>query len=207
RRLSKFLSPLPMPTGEGGWPFGQELRVSSVYEAIQAEPGVRFVDRLSLIVDDVPSGLVPSIAGRSPFRPNPWYAAAGDRIYRSTDDGQGWELSASWPGETVLGIELAPGRPGLAGAFTRLDGKDDCRLYITEDAGASWRHGRDTDFVINDIAWSSRGGEAVLLAATERGLFELSTRADAVLLNLAVAKDKPDLGFTAVAAFDNPLGG
>ena len=52
RRLNALLSPL------GGWPAGKALRISEVYEAILAEPGVRYAEGVSLSTGDGPEGPV-----------------------------------------------------------------------------------------------------------------------------------------------------
>ncbi len=207
RRLASFINPLPDARGEGGWEFGQGLRVSSVYETILAEPGVRYVDRLTLTVEDAPDGPAKALAGRSLHRPNPWYVGVGEKLYRTTNNGEGWELSATLPGEEVQHVELGEHRPGLAAVLTRVTGEDACRLHVTEDGGESWRRVADTDFHVNDITWVRRATEDVLFIAADNGLYELPLTPKAVPLQLEVAPDKPDLGFTAVAAFTFPLGG
>jgi hypothetical protein len=206
RRLGAVINPLPSERG-GGWPFGQELRVSSVYEAMLAEPGVRYVDKLVLLLDDAPDGHVVSLAGRSAHRPHPWFACVGDRIYLSTNDGDGWELSDVREGEEFVHVEFSEERPGLGAAFSRVAGAQAYRIYVTSDGGEKWQRVAETDFRINDLGWTRRDGEDVLLIAAQAGLYELTGDADAVPLKLEVASDKPDLGFVAVTPYSFPRGG
>ena len=49
-RLRKRLNDLIAP--DGPWPFGKTLRASDAYEAILAEPGVRYAERLRFSIDD-----------------------------------------------------------------------------------------------------------------------------------------------------------
>ena len=54
KRLHQSINPLPSALPSPGWPFGQPLRASHVYDIMLAEPGVNFVDNVRLLVDEVP---------------------------------------------------------------------------------------------------------------------------------------------------------
>ncbi len=78
-----------MISPNGSWPFGKTLRASDVYEAILAEPGVRYAEQLSFAIDEGPGGG----RYRSRARPQPaaqLYAAAGGRLYRTLDSAESW---------------------------------------------------------------------------------------------------------------------
>ena len=45
-RLRRALTPLPVEGGQG-WPFGDALRASTVYDVLLAERGVRYVESLA----------------------------------------------------------------------------------------------------------------------------------------------------------------
>ena len=53
-RLHRHICPVPAG-GEGGWPFGEPLRISNVYRLLEEhEPGIRFVEAVRLVVDSTP---------------------------------------------------------------------------------------------------------------------------------------------------------
>ncbi|MEO8395184.1 MAG: putative baseplate assembly protein, partial [Chloroflexota bacterium] len=50
-RLHRIINPLPSPKfNTQGWVFGQALRVSNIYDVALAEPGVRWIDNVRLLV-------------------------------------------------------------------------------------------------------------------------------------------------------------
>jgi baseplate J-like protein len=199
-RLNRTLSPLASEGGHEGWRFGQELRVSTVYDATLAEPGVRYVSDVRLEVEDAPSAAVDCVTV-DPFQPHTWYAAAGDGFYRSVNDGDGWELARRFANEKVHVIENHQDRPGLLAVANHIvaDGADASLVHITRDCGDTWAPPRRFDFKVNDLAWMTREQEPVLLLATENGLFELALGADATPLPIVVEPAAQDLGMSAVA--------
>ena len=105
RRLYGTLSPLPSPLNATGWPFGQSLRASDVYDILLDEPGVRWVDQVSMMVDEVPEQAVTSLA-MDPFQDHTWYAGTGSILFRSQNNGDGWEPAGRFPGRQVDTIEV-----------------------------------------------------------------------------------------------------
>jgi len=75
-RLYQSINPLPSIPDGSAWPFGQPLRVSHVFDIMLAEPGVSFVDRVKLMVDEVPKENVQCL-GADPSQPDTWYASTG----------------------------------------------------------------------------------------------------------------------------------
>jgi hypothetical protein len=49
--LERFLDPLPK-SAEPGWPFGQDIYASQLYDVIERQPGVDYVNQLTLETDD-----------------------------------------------------------------------------------------------------------------------------------------------------------
>jgi len=199
-RLHRTLSPLASEGGHEGWRFGQELRVSTVYDATLAEPGVRYVSEVRLEVEDAPAEQVDCVSV-DPFQPQTWYAAAGEGLYRSVNDGDGWELLRRFAGEKVHVIENHQDRAGLLAVSTLMvvDGSDASQVHVSRDCGDTWAPPRRLDFKVNDLAWMMRGQEPLLLLATEKGLYELALAADATPLPIVVEPAAQDLGMSAVA--------
>lgn len=206
-RLYRTLSPLPqagsLPGAEQGrgWRFGRALRQSSVFDVILAEPGVVFADDVRLVVERVPEA-VKALAA-DPFRPRPIYAGAGIHVFRSLDQGDGWEPVGMFEGEDVDCIETHPQRPGLMAVASRLVGNPrQSRVRVSFDAGESWDPSTQTlnDAVVEDMAWTMREGAPVLLLATGAGLLELSMQRGARPLPVIIDRGTPSLGIYAVAA-------
>jgi len=199
KRLHQSINPLPSELPSAGWSFGQPLRASNVYDIILAEPGVSYVDRVRLLVDDVPEKDISSLAADA-FQSDTWYATTGARLYRSMDDGEGWELIDSFANdEETKRIRVNSFQAGQVAVVTRLP-NGSSRLYVSDDCGETWRPLALLAFAINDLAWTSRQTTPVLIMATDNGLFELSLQPGASPIQIQVDASKPTMGFTAVAA-------
>ncbi len=206
-RLTEVINPLPSGT-YAGWGFGQPLRASRLYDLLLEEPGVSYADRLRLLVDEVPGRDVTALAA-DPFQRQTWYAAAGDAVYRSSNDGDGWEPVAHFPGEEVKLVRTFAGRPdvpqtGRAGLLAIATGKPDTpganRVRVSWNCGESWDENdawRQTAFAINALAWMVRDGAPVLLLAADAGLFTLGRGTD--LVQLLVDAENQKRGFYDVA--------
>ncbi len=206
-RLSATLSPLPHGDKRTpGWPFGQALRASHVYEAILAEPGVAYADSVRLLVDEVPAGNVTALAADA-FQRAMWYAGCGGILYRSGNDGDGWEPAGRFPGESVEAVAPHPERPGHLAVLTRVEGEGGTRLHLSLDCGETWQPAARLGFQVEDMAWVVREGVSVLLLATEKGLYELALKPGATPLQVLVVPGAPDLGFYAVAVATDLRGG
>lgn len=197
-RLHQILSPLPSKLPSPGWPFGQPLRASHVYDIILAEPGVNYADNVRLLVDEVPDKDISSLAA-DVTQPHTWYASTGSKLFRSVDDADGWELISHFPNEDVQLIRVNSHRPGMVAIVTGLAEKGS-RLYVSEDCGESWRPLALTAFAIHDMAWTSRDGDPLLMLATDDGLYEQSLQPGTSPIQVLVDPGKPKLGFYAIAA-------
>jgi hypothetical protein len=198
-RLYQTINPLPTEVNADGWPFGQALRASHVYDIALAEPGVLWVDRVALHVDDVPNERVRSI-GADAFQPRTWYAGSGSRLFRSLDDGDGWEPASHFQGEQITVVRAHAQKAGLVTAVTELSNEEGSRIHVSRNCGESWEAFTTTSFEINDVAWILREGTPVLFLATESGLYELVLTPEGSPVQVLVVQDDPDLGFYAVAA-------
>ncbi|HYY58706.1 MAG TPA: baseplate J/gp47 family protein [Pyrinomonadaceae bacterium] len=197
-RLHQSINPLPSNLPSAGWPFGQPLRASHVYDIVLAEPGVSYVDRVRLLVDEVPEANISSLAADA-FQPYTWYAGTGPTLFRSVDDGDGWELIYGFPDEAIELVRVNTLRAGMVAIVTRLS-DEASRLHVSDDCGETWRPLAQTAFAISDLAWTARDGLPLLMLATDEGLYELSLQAGASPVQIMVDPAKSTLGFYAVAA-------
>jgi hypothetical protein len=206
-RLHQTINPLPSGA-HSGWRFGQALRVSHVYDIALSEPGVSYVDNVKFTVDEVPQTKVHCLAIDT-FQPHTWYAGSGSMLFRSVDDGDGWEPVGSFPDEDVHVVSPHPDRPGLLVVCTRLLGdKGGSRVYTSWDCGETWEQKpRETGFNVEDAAWVLRDGVPVVFLATDAGLYELAMQGEASPVQVFVHAKDSEHGFYAVAASRNKAGG
>lgn len=219
RRLNETISPLTPGDGGEPWPFGHTLTNWHMYKVLSSEPGVRSVSKLTLLVDAAPESNVNALA-MDAFQPHTWYAASGDTLFRSMNDGDGWErvqsfdggeiaLVKAYPREAVLptGVGQRLTRAGLLAVAVNLAGDGSAsHLHFSNDCGESWEIGPRTDFRIIDMSWVERPGGAALLLATEVGLYQVLIQKDAVPEQLVVVPDNLGLGFYAVTASTDAMG-
>lgn len=203
-RLYDAINPLPTKT-HAGWRFGQSLRTSTLYDAALAEPGVSYVDKVSMIVDEVPGTDVECL-GRDPFQPNTWYAGTMGILYRSMDDGDGWSPAGRFTDQTVVAVEVNMKVPGLLAIATRNADGSGARIHVSTDCGETWQARSSTTFEISDLAWVSREGAPVLLLATAVGLFELGMSPGAGLVQIFVREDDEKIGYYSVAVAEMKVG-
>ncbi|HZJ10827.1 MAG TPA: putative baseplate assembly protein, partial [Trueperaceae bacterium] len=114
----------PLPSGDrSGWEFGKTLRASHIYEIALREPGVVWVDRVRLHLEEVPGGNVPAVVA-APTQDGIWYAASNTGLFRTINDGVGWEPLAYGQllaGEKVVRLCTHPTLPGLLAVVTRFE--------------------------------------------------------------------------------------
>jgi hypothetical protein len=199
RRLYNTINPLPTTTN-AGWRFGQALRMSNVFDAALAEPGVSYVDRGQFIVEEVPVGDVQCLAADA-FQPNTWYAGSQGVLYRSMDDGEGWASAGQFSGQVVHSVQAHPTVPGLIAVSTlNAGGAEESRVHVSWDCGENWQEKAKTGFTVEDMAWVVRDGAPWLFLATSAGLFELSMQSGASPLQVFVRPDDQQIGYYAVTA-------
>jgi hypothetical protein len=196
-RLYQTITPLPTDANVTGWRFGQPLRVANVFDIILKEPGVRFADTVRLIVDEVPGTAVKAITADA-FQPHTWYAGSESILFRSLNDGEGWEAAGRFPGERIRRVRAHPGRPGLIAVIGSL-AEGGSRIHVSHDAGETWdEEPSSTAFEIEDAAWLDRGGDPVLLLATDVGLYELPWSGDRIPVQVIVTPNDQARGFYSV---------
>jgi hypothetical protein len=195
-RLHAVINPLPTRYSTSGWPFGQALRASHVYDMALAEPGVLWVDHVRLLVEEVPDRAVTTIAVDA-FQRDTWYVASGARLFRSLNGGDGWEMARDFSAEPVVRVRAHADRAGWLAVATRLPAEQGSRVYLSPDSGESWHETPyTTAFEIEDIEWTTRDGEPLLLLATSRGLYELAPGGSPV--QILVDPQEQGRGFYAV---------
>ncbi len=213
-RLARSISPLPSASEDYASGFGRPLRVSNLYRALeQSEPGVLYVDRVELEIDQVPDLDAVALV-RADGQEHSWFVAQQATLFRTTNGADGWEAVATWDGETVSVVAPyptpAPGRsggqarPGLVAVAT--DTGSGARVRVSDDLGATWRQVAELGFGLAGLAWVDRTGTAVLLMAGEQGLYELALVEGAVPVQNLVDPTQPALGFHAVVALTDVRG-
>jgi hypothetical protein len=198
KRLHQIINPLPSDLPSKGWEFGEPLRASHIYDILLAERDVSYVENVRLHLDEVPENDITSIAVDY-FQPHTWYSATGSKLFRTMDDGEGWELVSVFMDEQIEFVRANKIKAGMLAVVTRLT-EGGSRLYITADCGETWRSLAQTDFTINDLSWTWRDGFPLLILATDEGLYELTLQPDASPVQILVDPQNPTLGFYAVTA-------
>lgn len=198
KRLYQTISPLPSSLPTKGWKFGEPLRASHIYDILLAERDVSYVENVRLNLKEVPEKDVASLAADH-FQANTWYSATGADLFRSMNDGEGWEIVSRFPDEQIELVRTNKIKAGLLAVVTRLPEKGS-RLYFSADCGETWRNLAQTDFTINDLSWTWRDGLPLMILATDEGLYSLSLQAETSPVQILVDPQKPKLGFYAVAA-------
>ena len=198
-RLHQTINPLPTSRG-AGWRFGQSLRASHVYDIVLAEPGVSYVDQVRLWVNDVPNKDILALE-RDAFQPQTWYAGTSDKLFRSLNNGEGWESVGYFADQHIETIRSHPQQAGLLCVATRLLGENSgSQLHISEDCGETWRLIAEMSSIsVKDVAWKAWETQfPQLLLATEVGLYELSVGLDSVPVPILVDESDQNRGFFSV---------
>jgi hypothetical protein len=192
QRLNALLSPL------GDEPFGRTLRASDAYEALLAEPGVRYADRLRFSIGETPSRGVNDLVA-DPHQPRCWFAAAADALYRSLDDGDSWENVLAIEGDVPQFVRRHLDKPGLM-ALGALRGSAGV-IHLSFDCGETWtRTAALFNCEISDAAWITRNARPLLLIATKEGLFQFQPGAGTGPASIAVDKTNDAKGYYGVTA-------
>jgi hypothetical protein len=203
-RLHETISPVPVGANPG-WRFGQALRISTLYDAVLAEPSVAYVDNPQFVVEDVPEKDVTCLEADA-FQQATWYAGRDETLYRSLDRGDGWDPCGKFADQTVTVARSNPEVPGLLAVLTNGTKEAGSRIHVSFDCGERWDERARTNYTINDVAWIMRDGKPVMLLATDVGLYELSLDAGASLLQVFVRSGDEAVGYHTVAAAKNTRG-
>lgn len=197
-RLRQTINPLPTPINPTGWQFGRPLRASHIYDIILTEPGVSYINQVRLMVDEVPDENVSALTADA-FQPRTWYATTGGVLYRSMNNGNGWEPARRFPDHEIDALRTHPRVPGLLAVAARsVDDSGLAQIYISSDCGENWSEIAEMALRVEDMAWTVKEGLPVLLLATDVGLYELAIQPGSSPLQLLVDPQNQDLGFYAI---------
>ncbi|TCS14444.1 baseplate J/gp47 family protein [Caulobacter sp. BK020] len=191
-RLNKLFSPLRDE------PFGQVLRASDVYEAMLADPSVRYADQLRLTIGEAPDRDVSDLL-RDPHQARTWFAATNQGLHRSLDDGGTWSVVFKAEGDRPLFVRRHRDRPGLValGVVRKAGGA----IHVSRDCGETWKtEAAVFNSEVSDADWVDREGSPLLLIATAEGLRQLKPFGDAGPAPVVVDKARDTKGFYAVTA-------
>lgn len=200
-RLNQTISPLTSERHPQGWRFGQTLRDSHIYDMVLAEPGVSYAENVEFVVDEVPDKGVTSLASDC-SQAHTWYAATGGTVFRTLNDGEGWEPAGRFPGEEARNVVTHPWKPGMIACTTQVPGdKLRTRIYTSADCGESWSLVRETTFRVEGMAWALREGNPLLFLATDVGLYEILLRPgeEGSPVQVVVDAKNPGRGYYAVS--------
>ncbi len=213
QRLWKIINPVNLTSDAKGWPFGKALSTWDIFKIVGEESGVKTLTKVRLIVNESPDKNVTDLSADS-FQNKTWYAVSDDSVFRSTNNAQGWESVGKFPDEKLTLVKAFPkeatatGQPGLVALASNVkNSNSESALHISHNCGETWKVGLRTTFHVVDLAWVERNGIAVLLLATEKGLYELAINENAVPHQILVDASKPTLGFYSVAVSTDVLGG
>jgi hypothetical protein len=169
RRLDDLVAP------QGQWPFGKTLRASDVYEAILAEPGVRYAEQLSFAIDEGPRAEVIDLH-RDPNQPRSFYAVAGGQLYRTLDSAESWTTILAESGSNVMALRSDPEQPGFLMALLTAKDSDAMTVQVSRDGGESWTAIETVQSErLYDVASLKNGPRTLLYYAGRKGLHVISS--------------------------------
>ncbi|MBN1983466.1 MAG: baseplate J/gp47 family protein [Chitinivibrionales bacterium] len=171
QRLNHTINPIPNDFSEKGWPFGQPLRICQVYDVLLNEPEVLYADKVKFAIDEAPDSLISAVTSDC-FQRDMWYAASGNRLLRSFNNGDGWELVTKFNDtEEINCIKAHPQQAGFV--VVGVKGDNGSRLFISYDCFESIHEIPRFDFEVEDVCCSLRSSTVLLFLATDKGLYEL----------------------------------
>jgi hypothetical protein len=179
QRLYQFINPFNDPDTPGvrregtGWPLGRSLGLDEIEKIIKETPGVDKVKDLEMHFSAPNTGV--RCLAPDHHQPRTWYASSHELLYRSTSDGEGWELMRGFEGETICVIQPNPDHAGLVALATHVDDPASqvrARVYVSLDCGETWTKATDFNRPVEDIGWLLRANLTILLLATDQGLYE-----------------------------------
>lgn len=201
-RIRRRLDDLISPTGR--WPFGKTLRASDVYDAILAEPGVRYAEQLSFTIEEGPKADVVDLH-RDPNQPRAFYAVAGGLVYRTLDNAESWTTVLAPDGADAVAVRSDPEQPGLLMALSTERAADAMTVRLSRDGGESWSAVETVQSErLYDVASLKNGPRMQLYYAGRKGLriVSLGDAASSTLLDKLgpqAGEDDNDIGLYAVA--------
>ncbi len=209
RRLNAGLQALPNKFNRNGWSYGAPLHASAVYNILLSEAGVVFVDNVRLVVDDAPDVEVHAMEADS-FQKDTWYAGEDEKLFRSMNNGEGWELIRRFgEGEKILRVEVHPDAPGRIAVVSERGDEEDKRewlLHVSSDCGESWAFIGRLQFNVRDAAWMREDHHHFLLLATDQGLYKIEAVTGSVPMPVVVNPQKPTMKLWYVETAESDTG-
>ena len=218
-RLGHALDKMLSPIGRGGtgWEFGAALRTWHVGQVLRNEPAILYGEDPILEAVETPSEPCPSLACDN-FEHGVWYAAHEDAIFRSVNDGGGWEQLWQFDGEAPVLI-ATPGdwhdaakMQGLVAVVTRRrdgDGKTTGgTILLSQDCGETWNTLLRFNLAsqVHDVDFLLRDDRPTLLLACADGLREMTPGTEKNWRRITVEAEHDDDAVWAVATAPNPPG-
>ncbi|NLD91186.1 MAG: putative baseplate assembly protein [Fibrobacter sp.] len=201
-RLYKIINPIPSDFNNKGWNFDTPIRASNVYDAILSEAGVKYADSVKFSTDSAPNVNVKCLQADA-FEEGMWYSSSGSILFRSSNDGTGWEQIYDFgTQEEIRKIECHKKFPGYVAISTNSTNPAQkySRIYLSKECGENpeWQMIHQTAFEVEDIAWTERENIPLILLAAETGLYQLTLTKDAIPVPVVVDPQNQALGFYAV---------
>lgn len=213
-RLRKALDEMLSPLGSDerdGWAFGEPLRSWHINDVARREPAIVYLEDPIIETPEAPDDVCAAIA---PDRTQEgvWYAGCGDAVYRSVNNGDGWELAHAFEGETVRLVETpadwhgAPEMRGLVAAIT--ESAAGGSFYVSRDCGDSWELMLrfEAGIGVNDLDFLMREDGPTILFAARDGFREFTLGRDKTWRRILVNPDTPDMQVWALTVARNPVG-
>ena len=218
-RLVRALDTMLSPIGHGGtgWAFGAALRTWHVGQVLRNESAILYGEDPVLEAVETPSEPCPSLACDN-FEQGVWYAAHKDAIYRSINDGGGWERLWQFDGEAPVLI-ATPGNwhdaarmQGLVAVVTR---RSDAAgnvtggtILLSRDCGESWNLLLRFNVAsqVHDVDFLLRDDRPTLLLACADGLREMTPGTEKNWRRVTVESEHDDAAVWAIATAPNPPG-
>jgi hypothetical protein len=134
-------------------------------------------------------------------------------LFRSSNAGAGWEPVGRFDDGEVTRVVPAPApvRPGIAArpgslAVVTRSADNTSAVHLSTDLGETWSQVCQLDRVVLDLDWLDRDGTAVILMATDGGLYEVGLIPGSTPTQTLVDARDADRGFYAVKAFVSASG-
>ncbi|NSX55754.1 baseplate J/gp47 family protein [Parasulfitobacter algicola] len=212
KALNEMISPFPdAKTGRGAWTFGEPLRSWHINDVARREPAIEYLEDPIIETPEAPDDVCSAITADHSQK-GVWYAGSEDKIYRSLNDGDGWELAAHFPDETVRRVATpaawhgVPEMLGLVAVITRT--KKGNNFYISRDCGDSWQLVLrfEEGISVDDLDFLMRDDGPTVLFAAEDGLREFTLDRDKNWRRITIDSKMQDRRVWALTVARNPVG-
>ena len=202
--LYRTICPKMISETDKDWNFGQSLKSWDVYKIIASEPGVVSVEQLKLNTTFAPQSNSRALAVDN-YQPDTWYASSGHSLFRTVNNGRGWEKINEFDSKISKILPFPPKatsflqNSGLLAVVTEHEEKND-QIHVSPDCGESWNDRLSQKFNhINDIAWLEKNSGPNLLIATDDALYEYAIMTDTVPIKILVDHNNHNLRIDGIS--------